>query len=141
MEFIEIEAGANVPPVIDDRYPYLSGTFLITANGQASLINHERGFDKVWIDSWKNYAAIKPKMSFTIGMFHFLVANPASVSIAVPFFEKHLIASLKPIYSESTFEGKRNELGLLTSLGILSQEEYQIKKYELEQSWKTQSNS
>ena len=80
-------------------------------------------------------------MSFTIGMFHFLVANPASVSIAVPFFEKHLIASLKPIYSESTFEGKRNELGLLTSLGILSQDEYQIKKYELEQSWKAQFNS
>jgi hypothetical protein len=74
--------------------------------------------------------------------FDKIVAKYDIVSqLSVPFFEKHLIASLKPIYSESTFEGKRNELGLLTSLGILSQDEYQIKKYELEQRWKAQFNS
>ena len=140
MEFIEIEAGADVPPVLDDRYPHLRGSFLITADGQASLINHERGFDGARIEFWKDYAEIKPKMSFTIGMFHFLVESPASLAIAVPFFRKHLIARLKPIYSESTFEGKRNELGLLRSLGILEQEEYQIRKFELEKSWKAQTD-
>ena len=49
MEFIKISAGASVPPVIDDTYPYLQGTFLITADGNVSLINHERGFNNAQI--------------------------------------------------------------------------------------------
>ena len=54
MEFIRIKAGANVPPVIDDRYPYLSGVFLIVDNGDVALINHERGFKNAQIDFWKD---------------------------------------------------------------------------------------
>jgi hypothetical protein len=135
VEFIKISAGANVPPVIDDTYPYLQGTFLITADGNVSLINHERGFNNAQIDYWKDYSELKKRMSFTIDMFHFLIDSPESFSIALPFFNKHLNDKSKPIYSESSFEGRRYELSILRSLRVLDDSDYQAKRFQLDKDW------
>jgi len=132
VEFIKIAAGANVPPAIDDNYPYLQGTFLITADGNVSLINHERGFNNSQIDYWKDYSELKKKMSFTIGGFHFLIDSTESFSLALPFFNQHLKDKSKPIYSESSFEGRRYELSILRSLGVLDDSGYQAKRFQLD---------
>ena len=134
MEFIKIEAGADVPPVIDDTYPYLQGTFLITADGFVSLINHERSFKNARIDYWKDYSELKHKMSFKIDLFHFLIDSYESFTLALPFFYKHFSDKLIPIYSESSYEGKRNELALLRSFKVLEEKEYREKRAELDKS-------
>ena len=135
MEFIKISAGANVPPVIDDRYPYLQGNFLITADGNVSLINHERGFNNAQVDYWKDYSEMKQRMSFTIGWFHFLIDSPESFSLALPFFNKYLKDKSKPIYSESSFEGRRNELSILRSLEVIDESDFQAKRFQLNKDW------
>jgi len=139
VEFIEIQAGANVPPVIDDRYPYLQGTFLIFEDGTASLINHKKSFKKVPIDYWKDYSEVKPAMSFKIDWFHFLVDSPESVSLAMPFFQMHLSQRMRPLFFESSLQGQLHELAILASHNVLDQGEYEEKKSQIYKYWSGKS--
>lgn len=133
VESIEVYAGADVPAVIDDSYPRLDGTFFITSKGRVSLINHERKFESPKIDYWKNYSPHNQKMSFHIEWFHFLIEDPESFSIALPFFEKYFAQKLRPVYSEISFVGKQVELGYLHRFEVITYEELILKTSQLRQ--------
>ncbi|NCV44678.1 MAG: hypothetical protein EBW15_07795, partial [Actinobacteria bacterium] len=119
--------------IINDQYPHLSGMFFITSKGTISLINHDRNFESAGFDFWKNYLPQKQQLSFHIERFHFLVEESDSFLIALPFFEKHFASKLRPIYSETNFYGKQEELGYLWRFGVISLDELQSKRSLLRQ--------
>ena len=98
MEQIAIEAEYfNVLPG-GGWMPDFAGTFFIDSNGKVSLNHEVLAFNSVDLKSW-NRIGKSPSGVQGINMWiateSFLVISDEALSIAVPFFEKHLASKYK----------------------------------------------